>query len=355
MRNAEITGWGMSVPPAILTNEDLETICDTNDEWIVTRTGIKERRISHVKTSEMAVVAARRAMACAGLGPEDIDLLIVATCTPDTLIPAAAAFVQAELGLTKAGAYDLNAACSGWVYALTQGNAMIKAGAAETVLIVGVERLSRCLDFADRTTCVLFGDGAGATVLQATDGDHGVLSGTLGIDGTTAEYLWIPDSGTNEHHLDKSDDGQAVRMDGPEVFKRAVRMMGDSSLKVVADAGLELEDVDLLIPHQANKRIIDATARRLKLDEDKVFIDIHKYGNTSAATIPIAMTEALAQGFIKPGSTIVFTAFGGGLTWAAAVVKWGQRTTPLGTSDAELAPSDLTALELLEPNLRGIL
>jgi 3-oxoacyl-[acyl-carrier-protein] synthase-3 len=238
MRNAEITGWGMSVPPAILTNEDLETICDTNDEWIVTRTGIKERRISHVKTSEMAVVAARRAMACAGLGPEDIDLLIVATCTPDTLIPAAAAFVQAELGLTKAGAYDLNAACSGWVYALTQGNAMIKAGAAETVLIVGVERLSRYLDFADRTTCVLFGDGAGATVLQATDGDHGVLSGTLGIDGTTAEYLWIPDSGTNEHHLDKSDDGQAVRMDGPEVFKRAVRMMGDSSLKVVADAGL---------------------------------------------------------------------------------------------------------------------
>ncbi len=354
MKHSEITGWGMCVPPSILTNADLESIVETNDEWIVSRTGIKERRVSHVPASEMAVVAGKQALASAGKDPSEVDLLIVATCSADTVIPAAAAFVQAELGLSNAGAYDLNAACSGWVYALTQADAMIRSGAAMTVLIIGVERLTRFIDFTDRGTCILFGDGAGATVLEGTDGDHGVLASTLGIDGTTAEYLWIPESGTNLHHLDKTEKGQSVQMDGPEVFKRAVRMMGDSSLKVIADAGLELSDVDLLIPHQANKRIIDATARRLKLDESKVYINIDKYGNTSAATIPIAMTEALAEGFIKPGSVIVFAAFGGGLTWAAAVIKWGDRTTPLGTSDAALTPTDLTVMDVLEPNLRRL-
>jgi len=349
MRNAVITGWGKCVPPAVLSNADLETVTDTNDEWIITRTGIKERRISHVDTSDMAAVAGLRAVAAAGLEPDDIDLILVATCTPDRLIPSTATLVQDKIGAGHAAAMDLNAACSGFIFGLVTARQMIGAGGFDRVLLIGAEKLHYFLDFTDRSTSVLFGDGAGAVVLEGSDEDAGVLAFELGSDGSAAEILCVPRSGTEG--VPAVDRRTVVKMEGPEVFRRAVSAMGDASTRVMEEAGLGLEDVDLLIPHQANIRIIDATARRLKLDPAKVFVNIASYGNTSAATIPIALSEAMEEGRIAPGSNIVFAAFGGGLTWAAAAYRWGSRTEPLRTSDAELPESDASGLELMQPNI----
>lgn len=351
MANATITGWGKCIPPAVLTNADLETVTETSDEWITTRTGIKERRISHVEVSDMSAVAGLRALAAAGVDPSQVDLVLVATCSPDRLIPSAAAVVQAKIGAVNAAGMDLNAACSGFVFALATATQMISTGSMKTVLVVGAEKLSYWLDFSNRATSVLFGDGAGAVVLQASAGDDdgGLLSFELGSDGTAGDLLCVPGSGT-ELGPDRSLLPTIV-MEGQEVFRRAVTAMGDASARVVEQAGLELSDIDLLIPHQANLRIIDATARRLKLDPDQVYVNIASYGNTSAATIPIAITEAIEDGTIQPGSTIVFAAFGGGFTWAAAAYRWGARVEPLGTSTAELPPSDKTALELLAGNI----
>lgn len=356
LRGAIITGWGKCVPPAVLTNADLESVADTNDEWITTRTGIKERRISHVEVSDMAAVAAQRALAAAGRDAGDIDLVIVATCTPDRVVPSAAARVQAKIGATRAAAMDLNAACSGFLFALSTADQMIRAGGAHRVLIIGAEKLSYFLDFTNRATCVLFGDGAGAVVLEESDEPGGLLAFELGSDGTAGDLLCIPGSGTEGNPLRSM--LPTILMEGPEVFRRAVTLMGDASTRVIARAGLEMSDVALLIPHQANVRIIDATARRLDLDPKRVFVNIASYGNTSAATIPIALSEALDEGRIGPGDVVVFAAFGGGFTWAAAAFRWGSRVAPLGTSSAELPPSSATALELLAPNLelhgRGI-
>ncbi|MEK7253046.1 MAG: beta-ketoacyl-ACP synthase III [Actinomycetota bacterium] len=349
MRNAIITGWGKCLPPAVLSNADLETIADTSDEWITSRTGIKERRISHVEVSDMAAVAAQRALAAAGLEPDDIDLLLVATCSPERLIPSAATMVQEKIGATRAAAMDLNAACSGFLFALSTADQMIRGGSARRALVIGVEKLSYWLDFSNRATCVLFGDGAGAVVLEASEEDAGLLAFELGSDGTAGDLLCVPASGTEGNPMRTT--LPTILMEGAEVFRRAVTAMSDSSARVLAKAGVHLDDVDLLIPHQANVRIIDATARRLSLDPAKVFVNIAAYGNTSAATIPIALAEALEEGRIKPGANIVFTAFGGGFTWAAGVFRWGTRTTPLGTTTAELSPSTATALELLAPNI----
>jgi 3-oxoacyl-[acyl-carrier-protein] synthase III len=348
--NAIITGWGKCVPPAVLTNSDLETVTDTSDDWITTRTGIKERRISHVEMSDLSAVAAQRALATAGVEASEIDLILVATCSPDRLIPSAATMVQAKIGAVNAAGMDLNAACSGFVFALSTADQMIKSGSMQTVLIVGAEKLSYWLDFTNRATSVLFGDGAGAVILQASDEeDAGLLSFELGSDGTAGESLCVPASGT-EGHADRPE-LPTIIMDGQDVFRRAVTAMGDSSARVIESAGLELDDVDLLIPHQANVRIIDATARRLNLDPAKVYVNIASYGNTSAATIPIAIAEALEEGRVQPGSTIVFAAFGGGFTWAAAAYRWGSRVEPIGVSDVELPPNDKTALELLAGNI----
>ena len=349
MRNAVITGWGRCVPPAVLSNADLETVTDTSDEWITTRTGISERRISHVETSDLAAVAGQRAIAAAGLEPADLDLVLVATCTPDRLVPSAAALVQDKIGAAKASAMDLNAACSGFIFGLVTAAQMIRAGGFERVLVIGAEKLHYFIDFTDRTTSVLFGDGAGAVVLEPTDEEAGVLSFELGTDGSAADILCVPQSGTEG--APSAARRTVITMEGPEVFRRAVAAMGDASTRAVAEAGLGLEDIDLLIPHQANIRIIDATARRLKLDPAKVFVNIAGYGNTSAATIPIALAEAVEEGRIGPGDNLVLAAFGGGLTWAAAVVRWGARTEPLGRSDAELPASTATALEILQPNV----
>ena len=350
MPKAEITGWGKCMPPNILSNHDLEQIVDTSDDWITTRTGIKERRIAHVETSDMAAVAGLRALAAAGKSPEDVDLLLVATCTPDSIIPSTASVVQKKMGIQNTAAMDLNAACSGFVYGLVVAGSMIASGVYKTVVLVGAEKLHYVMDFTDRATCVLFGDGAGAVILEATEAEHGLLASDLGMDGSVGHILEVPVDGTmgDRGPLDPRSCG--VSMEGQEVFRRAVTKMGESSLKSIAQAGLSLEDVDLLIPHQANVRIIDATARRLGLDDSKVYVNIHSYGNTSAATIPVALTEALEQGRIRPGDDIVFAAFGGGLTWGSAVYRWGERTEPLGESDAELPPPDRTTMELLQPN-----
>ncbi|MEX1280412.1 MAG: beta-ketoacyl-ACP synthase III [Acidimicrobiia bacterium] len=351
MTRATITGWGMCVPPTVLGNADLERFTETSDEWITTRSGIKERRISHVPMSDLATVAGARALAAAGRDAADVDLLILATCSGDTVIPSAASFVQAKLGLVNAAAYDINAACSGWIYGVEQAGALIAAGVKSTVLVIGAERLSRFLDFTDRSTAVLFADGAGATLLEPSDAGDGLAATETGIDGEAAELLWVPDVGTNTAPGCATPEGSGVRMNGREVFKRAVTMMGDASIRVLEEAGWSVDDVDLFIPHQANIRIIDAVARRLGIEDDRIFTNIHAYGNTSAATIPMAITEAVAAGRIGPGSKLVFAAFGGGLTWGAAAVQWGSRTEPIATSEASLSPTTETVDDLLAPNL----
>lgn len=351
MRRAVITGWGSCVPDAVLSNSDLENRLDTSDDWITTRTGIKERRIADATTGEIATVAARHALAAAGLDGSDIDMVIVATCTPDRLIPAVATVVQKEIGAIGASAFDVNAACAGFAYGAAVGTSAIESGLGKRVLVIGADRLSAWLDFEDRSTAVLFGDGAGAVVLEASDdvgsAAPGVLSVDIGANGDFGEQLTVPGSGLEVHPPDKM---VAITMDGREVFRQAVVVMGEIAAKVTEAAGLELNEIDLLIPHQANSRIIDATARRLDLDPRRVFVNIHAYGNTSSASIPIALTEALEQGRIEPGAHIVFVAFGGGFSWGALAVRWGDRVHPLGKSDAALPPSNRTALEIMESN-----
>ncbi len=344
MDRATITGWGHCVPPSVITNDDLASVMDTSDEWITSRSGIKERRISHVENSDMAVVAGARALAAAGLEPDDIDFLIVATCTGDRQIPSTACLVQAKLGTAKAAAVDINAGCTGFVYGLNLANGVIAAGTARRVLLIGVEKISAYLDFDERSTAVLFGDGAGAVVLEPAVGDEGIRSMTVGSDGTLADALTATGAGTE--YIGRPEPLRIV-MDGREIFRNAVVQMGEAALRAVKDADLDLADVDLLIPHQANIRIIDSIVRRLDLDESKVFTNLHRYGNTSAASIPIALSEALDEGRITPGSVVLLVAFGAGLTWGATAIRWGDRVQPLRESDAALPPTELTGLELL--------
>ena len=326
MRHAAITGWGMAVPERVLTNADLERMVDTSDEWIVSRTGIKERRVvgPNDTTTSLSVAAARQALDRAGLGPEAIDLIVVATGTPDQFLVSQACLVQAEIG-GNAGAFDLGAACSGFVYALAVGSQFVQTGVHDRVLVVGADTLTRFVDYTDRSTCILFGDGAGAVVLEPTDRPRGLLSTVLGADGAGARHLYIPGWGA---FVPESADlfpefRPYLQMNGQEVFRFAVRVMGDAAGEAVDRAGLSFAEVDMLIPHQANARIIDAAARRLDLPRDKVWVNLDRYGNTSAASIPIALVEAEAAGQLREGDNLVLVAFGGGLTWAAGVVRWG--------------------------------
>lgn len=324
---AAITGWGSAVPERVLTNADLEKIVETSDQWITTRTGISERRIVSPgeSTSSLAVTAARQALERAGVPPWQVDLVICCTATPDYLFPATACLVQHEIGAEKAGAFDLEAACAGFIYGLSVGSQFIKTGAYKTVLVVSAEALSRFIDWEDRATCVLFGDGAGAVVLQASDNKSGLLSFVLGSHGVGADLIKLPAGGSyapaSRRTLDER--GHYIKMNGQEVYRFAVRIMGDSAVEALARAGLEYSDISLFIPHQANVRIINSIADRLHLDPGKVYIDIDKYGNTSAASIPIALCEAVDRGLVKPGDNLLFIAFGAGLTSAASIVKWG--------------------------------
>lgn len=325
-RYAQITGWGYYVPEKVLTNADLEKMVDTSDEWIVQRTGIKERRIrtENDTNSSMSVEAAKKALAVAGLTPKDLDFIICCTTTPDYLLPAAGSLVQGMLG-AECGAMQVSTACSGWVYGAVMADSLIRSGLYNTILVVGAEIISHGIDYTDRGTCVLFGDAAAATIFQVSDKPTGILASELGSDGAKAKSLWVPSGGTTRPIQQSIVDDRShyIVMDGQEVFKFAARVVGDSVQRVVAKAGLTLNDIDLFIPHQANARIIESAARMMGVPLDKFFINIHKYGNTSAASVPLALVEAIEEGRIKDGDTIAVAAFGGGLSWGSAVVQMG--------------------------------
>jgi 3-oxoacyl-[acyl-carrier-protein] synthase-3 len=324
--NSRITGIGSYIPERRLTNIDLEKMVDTSDEWIVSRTGIKERRIAgeHELTSDMASGAAKNAMAMAGAKPEEIDLLVTGTVTPDYRCPSTSCIVQRKLGLINSATMDIAAACAGFLHGLAMADAFIKANKFKKILIIGVEKLSSITDYTDRNTCVLFGDGAGAAVVESTTENRGILATFLKSDGRHTELLWIPGGGcaTPVQTLEANDKRMYLKMNGKEVFKHAVREMADACLRVLKEAGVRAEDIDLLVAHQANIRIIESTAKRLGLPEGKVYLNIAKYGNTSAASVPIAVVEALREGRIKEGDLVLMTAFGSGLTWAAALIRW---------------------------------
>ncbi len=347
MKSALITGWGKCTPPAVLSNADLASFLDTSDEWIVTRTGIRERRISHVLLSDLAAVASRHALAAAGVDAGRLDLLILATASPETLIPSAASRLQLLLGAERAAAVDINAACTGFLYGLSQARSAIRAGDAQTVLVVGADMLTWYLDWSQRDTAVLFGDGAGAAVVQASDDDGGILGAVLGCDSGGNEILKLAGFGTGAERYEGEKGDFSIQFDGREIFKRAVVQMGRAAEAVLERTGLSAEELDLVVPHQANLRIIEALMHKLALPPEKVVINVQDYGNTSAATIPIALTEALEQGRVRPGARILMASFGAGLTWGAVTVQWGQRIAPVALSDAALPPPDKTALELL--------
>ncbi len=335
-----------------MTNDDMTTIIDTSDEWIRSRSGIEERRVSHVPGSDLAAVAGHRALAAAGAKPEEIDLLIVATCSADTVIPSAAAHVQKKMGAKNAAVFDLNAGCSGFLYSLSVATAMIRSAGYSKVLVIGSERITWFLNWSLRDTAVLFGDGAGALVLEPSELKTGLLTSHLGCDGEALEALMIPNFGTAGNRFVDDYHKFDVQFDGREIFRRAVKGMAMEVRKVLGDLGMQNEDIDLIIPHQANQRIIESLAKHLAVPMSQVALNIQKYGNTSAATIPIAMVEALEEGRIQPGSRLLLAAFGAGLTRGAGLILWGQRTTPLGESDAELPPCHQTALEILDEAIR---
>ena len=334
IRYAHVAGWGKYTPAKVITNEDLSRTVETSDEWIVSRTGIRERRIvasPKETTATMAFEAAKVALGIADITPNDVSLIIVATATPEYSFPATACVVQDMLGAENAGAFDLSAGCSGFMYALAMGAQAIASGAHNYVLVVGSETLSRIVNWHDRETCVLFGDGAGAIVLQGSDEPGGVLSTLIRADGSGGELLILPAGGSHQPPtLDTVATGQHyIKMNGREVFRFATRVMDKATRQVVADAGLTLEDIDLFIPHQANLRIIQAAVRALGMPMDKFFVNLEKYGNTSSASIPIALCEAVDAGRLKPGDHIVMVGFGAGLTWAATVIQWGVPKPPV--------------------------
>lgn len=326
-RYAAIAGWGKYLPQRVLTNHDLERMVDTSDEWIRTRTGIVERHLVEdgEASSTMAVRAARQALERADLPAFALDLIIVATSTPDYLFPATACLVQDALGAIHAGAFDLEAACSGFLYALTVGTQFIRSGMYENVLVVASEALSRITNWEDRNTCVLFGDGAGAAVLRPTSERRGLLASTLGAYGAGSDLLIMPAGGSARPASPETVAGRQhyIHMKGNEVFRFAVRSMGQATQEVLQQAGLSVEDISLFVPHQANLRIIEALAERLGLPMERIFVNLHRYGNMSAATIPVALCEAAEEGRLKEGDIVVATAFGAGLTWAAGVIVWG--------------------------------
>lgn len=332
-RYGNIVGWGKYVPPKVITNTDLEGWLDTSDEWIYSRTGIRER---HVVTdgetnSNMAVAACRQALEMADVNPRDLGLIIAATSSPDYLTPPISSQIQHALGAKDVGAFTLVAGCPGFVYGLATAQQFIAAGSCDNVLVVGSELISRFTDWNDRETCVLFGDGAGAVVVQVSDEPSGVLSYVLGSDGSGAEHLILPGGGTTAPPTHETiDQGlQYLKMNGRQIFRFATRVLGKALRQAIQEANLTTDDIDLFIPHQANARIIESAARYVNLPQEKVYVNIERYGNTSAASIPIALCEAFDEGRAKVGDTLAFVAFGAGLTWASAVVKIGERVEPI--------------------------
>jgi 3-oxoacyl-[acyl-carrier-protein] synthase-3 len=320
-----IVGLGAYIPKKILTNKDLEKMVDTNDEWITTRTGIKERHIaaSDEFTSTLAFYAAKEALKNAKIKAEDIELIIVATVTPDMQFPATACLVQELLGAKKAACFDVSAACAGFVYGIVMAQQFISTGCYKNALVIGAEKLSAVTDWKDRNTCVLFGDGAGAAVLSSVD-NGGILTSYLGSDGALSELIMVPGGGSKKPASKETvDEGlHSIKMRGNEVFKLAVKIMSDAACKVLKQCELSVDDIDCFIPHQANKRILDAVARKMKVPEEKIFFNVAKYGNMSSAATAVALCEAYQSGRIKPGHIVVLDAFGAGLVWGACVIQW---------------------------------
>ena len=347
MSHAAITGWGKCLPPAVLTNHDLANILDTSDEWIVTRTGIRERRISHVPLGELGYVAAVRALAAAGLAGVDLDLIIFGTCSHEDQVPNMASGIQARIGASNAAAMDVNTACTSFSYGLSTATALIRTGVVRNALVIGAELISPFMDWTNRDVAVLFGDGAAAVVLEATDAEEGLLSEQLGCYAEVRETLRVHGMGGRYANRGILYGSVRWQFEGQEIFKRAVHGMGAASESALGKVRLKPENVDLVIPHQANLRIIEAVAKRTHVPMDRVYVNIQRYGNMSAATVPVALCEALEEGRIKPGAILLMPAFGGGLTYCAHVVRWGERTSPRGESDVQLPPSQRSALQIV--------
>ena len=347
MTYAAITGWGACMPPAVLTNADLSTFLDTSDEWITSRTGMKERRVSHVSAIELSTVAAARALACAGLDAADLDLIIYGSCSNEEAVPNSASGVQAGLGATHAASMDLNTACTSFLYGLTTATAMIRTGTVKNAVVIGVELITRYMDWSNRNVAVLFGDGAAAVVLQASATESGVVASALGCDTDARPTLRVRGIGCAYTGRGVSFGDTLWDFDGPAIFKRAVKAMADASTRVMQERGVTAEQIDLVVPHQANLRIIEAVAKYAGVPMDKVMLTVQKYGNMSAATVPVALVEALDEGRVKPGALLLMPGFGGGLTYASLLVKWGDRVTPVGASARAMAPATKTALEMV--------
>jgi len=338
---AAITGWGKCMPPAVLTNADLATFLDTNDEWIASRTGIRERRVSHVPLEELGYVAAMRALACAGLDPADVELIVFGTCSFDDQVPNQASGLQVRLGAKKAAAMDVNTACTSFLYALSTANALIRTG----VLI------SAFMDWSNRGVSVLFGDGCAAVVLQASDREEGLLGERLGCDSDARGTLVVEGMGTRYANFTRVFGRTDWIFEGQEIFKRAVIGMSGACADVLAARHMGPDDIDLVVPHQANLRIIEAVAKRAGVPMERVFVNVHRYGNMSAGTVPVALVEAIEEGRVKPGGRILLPAFGAGLTFCAHFVRWGERVTPRGTTDVDLPPCHKTALEMVKEQI----
>ncbi|MCF2856107.1 ketoacyl-ACP synthase III [Pseudoalteromonas sp. SMS1] len=343
---AKITGWGKAVPPAAISNDEISSIVDTNDEWIATRTGIRSRRVSHVSTAELATIASKHALACAGLDGKDIDLVLLATCTPSTMVANTASLVQKNIGATGAAACDTNAACSGFLYALQNATAQIQAGMIKRAVVVAAERMTWYVNWAKRDSAVLFGDGAGAVILEASTEPSGLMGTKTGCDTEDRDILHITNYGSDIDKY-KPVGPSDLLFEGREIFKRAVTGMSIACDDVMQKAQLNLDDIDVLIPHQANLRIIQAIQKKLNINDEKVMVNIDQYGNTSAATIAIALCEAVEKGLITPHANIMSAAFGAGLTWAASYIRWGERTTPINTCDYTFPVCEKSGLELV--------
>ena len=344
---ATITGWGKCMPPAVLSNADLATFLDTDDAWITSRTGIRERRVSHVSLADMAEVAARRALAGAGVDPKSVDLIVFGTCSMDEQVPNMASGLQARLGAAGAGAMDVNTACTSFLYGLATASAMIRLGVVKRALVIGGELISPMMDWTNRNVAVLFGDGCAAVVLEATDREEGVLADRLGCFGESRGILQIHGMGLAYANRGWSLGDTDWVFEGQDIFKRAVVGMSEACEAVLAARGLAPEEIHVVVPHQANLRIIEAVAKRAGIPMERCFVNVQRYGNMSSATVPVALVEALEQGRIAPGRHILLTGFGAGLSWSAHVLRWGERVTPLGESDAELPPCTKSALEIV--------
>ena len=344
---ATITGWGKCMPPATLTNVDLATFLDTDDEWIRSRTGVHERRISHVSLGEMAFVAARRALAGAGLQAADIDIIVFGTCSMDEQVPNMASWLQNRLGAHGAGAMDVNTACTSFLYGLTTASSMIKSGVVRNALVIGGELISPMMDWKNRNVSVLFGDGCAAVVLQATEREEGVLADRLGCYGDVRGILQVHGMGLRYANKGWVLGDTDWVFEGQEIFKRAVIGMSKACEAVLSARGLRPDDVHLVVPHQANLRIIEAVVKRAGIPMDRCFVNIQRYGNMSSATVAVALVEALEEGRVTPGCNLLLTGFGAGLSWSAHVLRWGERTMPLGASDVDLPPCTKSALDMI--------